>query len=234
MPQWLQIPLVLLYAYLIGSVSISYILGRLVKRIDLRQYGSGNLGGSNVWVHVGKPYIIPVGLFDLFIKAGSPVWIAGYVLGLSLWVQVAAGLMAVVGHNWSAFLRLRGGRGVAPAIGILAVLAQVELALFATVAVVGWRLSRSSALWVGISLLLLPVWTGLLMWSGLQSRPFPLLVLMLGLVAVTALKRLLSNPGTSAPTVPLRQLLLNRLLYDRDVPQREKWLYRKPDDSGAP
>ena len=45
---------IVLLAYLIGSIPMAYVMGRSLKRIDIRHYGSGNVGASNIWIHVGK------------------------------------------------------------------------------------------------------------------------------------------------------------------------------------
>ena len=62
--------LLYLYAYLIGSIPTAYVIGRLVKGIDIRQFGSGNVGGSNVYVHVGKWWTAALSIFEIFVKEG--------------------------------------------------------------------------------------------------------------------------------------------------------------------
>ena len=59
--------LVVLISYLIGSIPMAYLLGKLFKRIDIRDYGSGNVGASNVWVHVNKWVVGPLIAFDIFV-----------------------------------------------------------------------------------------------------------------------------------------------------------------------
>ena len=227
MPDELKTALILLYAYLVGSIPLAYIFGRLLKGIDIRQYGSGNVGASNAWVHVAKWVIFPLGLFDIFVKGSSPLWIARYVLGLGPEVQAAAGLLAVAGHNWSLYMRFSGGRGIGTAVGIMFALYPprfpLEVFAFTVVGVTGWLIFRSAALWVLISLALLPVW------SILWSRPLPVVLLMAGLMALSAIKRMTSNQGMpGAGEGSRKQLLLHRLLYDRDVTSRKEWVYREP------
>ena len=125
----LQIALVLLYAYLLGSVPTAWIVARLVKGIDLRKVGSGTIGASNVYYNVGRFWILPVGIFDLFVKGLTPVYLAR-ALGLEIEIQATAGLLAVVGHNWPVTLGFKGGRGVAPSVGALLALGRLELAFF--------------------------------------------------------------------------------------------------------
>jgi glycerol-3-phosphate acyltransferase PlsY len=217
MDESLKIALTLTYGYLLGSVSSTYLVGRLVKGIDLRQVGSGSLGASNVWQHVGKFWIFPVGIFDLFVKGVTPVLLARYLLDLGLGVQATAGLAAMAGHNWPIFLRFHGGRAVTSMVGVLGILAPVEMGLFVVVSVVGWGLTRSAAVWVLISLLLLPVW------SLALNRPEVIVKLMVGIVVVTVVKRLASN-SKSTSQVSTPRLLWNRLVYDRDVGDHDAWV----------
>ena len=217
----LKLALVIIHGYLVGSIPMAYVIGRVVKGIDLRQHGSGNVGAANVWYTVGKPWIFPLGAFDLFVKGPTPVWIARHVMDLSVEAQVAAGLMAIVGHNWPIFLGFRGGRGIAPMVGVLLALARLELTLFIVVSVSGWRLTNSSALWVLISILLLPIW------SLLLERPAAVVALMLSLIVITAVKRMTSNVSRNS-SVKWPQLMVNRLLFDRDIADHDAWVRRRP------
>ena len=69
-------------SYLLGSLPTAYLIGKLVKGVDIRNYGSGNVGGSNVLHHFGKRWSVPLELFDILVKGALPVWIGLYVLGL--------------------------------------------------------------------------------------------------------------------------------------------------------
>ena len=222
------IALLFLYAYFVGAIPTAYVLGRLVRRIDIRKYGSGNVGGSNVFYHVGKAWIVPLGAFELFAKGAGPIWIGHYVLGLGFdsYVLMGAGLVAVAGNNWSAYLRFTGGRGVAVAVGVMLALAWPVLALSAVVAVIGWLIFRSSGVVVFVSLLLMPVWAWVL------GKPTSVIVLTLGLIGLISLKRLLSNFTPLPAGAPLRSVLLNRLFRDRDIEVRKDWVSRKPQEAG--
>ena len=217
--------LVLLYAYLIGSVPSAYLVGRLVKGVDLRKVGSGTLGASNVFYNVGRFWIVPVGVFDIFVKGFSPVY-AARALGLPIEAQAAAGLLGVVGHNWPLFLGFKGGRGVAPTVGALLALGRLELALYIVIAVSGWRFTNSSAVWALAAFASLPL-------SALYfDRPRAVVLLMVGLLAVAIVKRLAGNERGEG--VPLPRLLTNRLLFDRDVADHAAWVRRNAADRDAP
>ena len=132
--------------------------------------------------------------------------------------QAAGGLLAVVGHNWPLFLGFKGGRGVAPTVGALLALGRLELALFIVIAVAGWRLTNSSAVWA------LAAFASLPLSAVLFGRHPAVVILMVGLFAVAVVKRLLGNERGEG--VPLPRLLLNRLLFDRDVRDHGSWVRR--------
>lgn len=212
------------YAYLVGAVPTAYIIGRLVKGIDIRQYGSGNVGGSNVFTSVGKGWIVPLGLFELFVKGGSPIWIGRYLLDMerSSLALIGLPLLAVIGNNWSAFLRFGGGRGVAVGIGALFALAYRELIVFAIVGIGLWAVFRSGGVAVWVALLLLPFW------SLLFGEPSAITWFCAGLLALVTLKRLLPSWTPLPAGMPWRETLFNRLVLDRDVARRDEWLARRP------
>ena len=108
-----------LCGYLIGSFPTAYILGRIIKGIDIRQHGSGNMGATNVFRVLGKGPGIIVLCIDI-IKGVLPVVIVADVLELNmLWQYIFLGLVAVCGHNWTIFLKFKGGKGVATSLGVL-------------------------------------------------------------------------------------------------------------------
>ena len=107
-------------AYLVGSIPSGLILGKLFWHTDLRNYGSHNIGATNAWRTLGKVPGIIVFLAD------SLKGQAGVLLGLSLvgtpLAAVIGGLLAIIGHSFSIFLRFRGGKGVATSLGVLTML----------------------------------------------------------------------------------------------------------------
>ncbi len=219
MDEPLKVTLVLAYSYLVGSVPLAYAIGRMVKGVDLRKVGSGTVGASNVWHNVGRWWIFPLGIFDLFVKGLTPITLARNGLDLSLEIQAAAGLMVLLGHNWPIFLKFHGGRGIAPMVGVFLAMARIELTLFIVISVAGWRLTNSAALWVLLSLLLLP------MWSVLWGRPTAIVWLMAGTVGLAIAKRLTSNSLRGGSVGTLR-LLWTRLVFDRDIAEHDAWMRR--------
>ena len=126
--------LLLLTGYLIGSISFTYFVTRLVKGIDIRTVGSGNAGGRNVMIHIGLGWGILAGGLDVG-KGALAAWL-GLALGGNATMGVLAGLMAVLGHNYPFYLGFRGGKGVGASLGALLVLMPVETLIGAAVLVV--------------------------------------------------------------------------------------------------
>lgn len=108
-----------LLSYLIGSIPTAYIFGRLYKGIDIRQYGSGNVGATNVFRVLGKIPGIIVLLIDI-LKGVVPVVFVANALQLHQTLDyILLSLAAVVGHNWTVFLNFKGGKGIATSLGVL-------------------------------------------------------------------------------------------------------------------
>ena len=221
----IEFVLLLLAAYLLGSVPAAYLVTKLSRGIDIRQYGSGNVGAANVLAVVSKKWTIPVTIFDIG-KGALTVWVA-QLLGLGAAQQVIVGIVTVIGHNWPIFLRFRGGRGVFTLLGVITMLSP-KLGL--TVLVMSYLLAplRQLALGVFLALVSLPIFSWLLSQPlGIEER----LPVTLGFVALSlmGLSRRLVTPRTSlTASVSRRQLFINRLLFDRDIRDREAWIHRAP------
>ena len=211
-------------SYLVGAVPAAYIIGKTVKGVDLRGYGSGNMGSTNVFHHVGRKWAVSLGVLEILVKGALPVWIALYVLGWdrSSAVLIGPPLLAVAGHNWSIFIKFQGGRGLAVGTGALLGLSPILLVAFAVVSIGGWSVTRSSGVWVLIALALLPFW------SFIAREPATITFFSLGLVLLTVLKRLLSNWTPLPEGLPKAKVLFNRLFRDRDVDDKADWVRRVP------
>ena len=104
-------------SYLAGGIPSGYLIARKLKGIDIREYGSGNPGAANVYRVVGFGAGWATMVFDA-LKGYLPVLLAGRVYPDSLWPAIACGGLAIVGHVWTPFLGLRGGKGVATSSGV--------------------------------------------------------------------------------------------------------------------
>ena len=111
-------PAWLVASYLLGAVPTSYIAGRLLRGIDLREHGSKNLGATNLYRVLGWRVAVPVGLFDM-AKGLIPVLLFAPRVSSSQTFALVCGLTAMVGHVFSVFVGFKGGKGVATAAGVM-------------------------------------------------------------------------------------------------------------------
>jgi acyl phosphate:glycerol-3-phosphate acyltransferase len=116
-------------AYFIGAISFGYVIVRIAKGVDIRKYGSGSTGTTNVLRTAGLPAAALTVAGD-FLK-GVFVVVVARLLKLPDISIVLAGFAVVAGHNWPVFLRFKGGRGVATGFGVsLGLTWQISTALF--------------------------------------------------------------------------------------------------------
>lgn len=121
--------LVILTSYLIGSIPNGLIIGQSFYKVDLRQFGSKNIGATNAFRTLGPWPAFWVFLTDA-LKGVAGVLIGQY-LGHTALAELAGGIAAIAGHNWSAFLKFKGGRGVATGLGVIAIIVpKVTLIVF--------------------------------------------------------------------------------------------------------
>jgi len=147
-----QFVAVVIMGYLLGSIPCGVLVGKHKAGVDVRQYGSGMMGATNVLRTVGGKAATAVVGLDL-AKGALAVVFAGLIVGESYMVvgnlgfgklvaQVMAALAAVAGHNWSVFLKFKGGRGVATFFGGLIALCPVVGVFGGEVLIIGAGLSR--------------------------------------------------------------------------------------------
>jgi glycerol-3-phosphate acyltransferase PlsY len=135
-------------SYLIGSIPTAYIFGRLIKGIDIRKFGSGNVGATNALRVLGKGPGILVLFLDI-VKGILPVYfLADFViLRTSIlsdeFLRIIFGFCCISGHNWTVFLRFKGGKGVATSLGVL-------IGLSLKIAGVAWILGLAVLVWLSI------------------------------------------------------------------------------------
>ena len=132
--------LVLGAAYLLGSTPSSYLVVRWMTGRDIRDIGSGNPGTMNVLDHVGLLPAVLVGAGD--IGKGVAAVLLAYLAGLGDGAAVFAALLVVAGHDWSIFLRLGGGNGTGPTVGVLLALLPVATLISTVVAFLVWAGGR--------------------------------------------------------------------------------------------
>ena len=222
--------LLVLGGYLLGSVPTAYLITQWRRGIDIRKYGSGNVGASNVSATVSKSWSIPVTVFDMS-KGLLVVWIA-QLLGLGITQQIAVGLAAIIGHNWSVFLRFSGGRGIFTTLGIILILTP-KLGLLTLVLTYLFAPFRQIPLGVSAALLSLPI----LSWFfgqpfGIEER-LPITLGYLAIFLIAMLRRLTVPRTRFTAEVPTAELIINRLLFDRDIRDRKTWISQSPSEASS-
>jgi glycerol-3-phosphate acyltransferase PlsY len=209
-------------AYMWGSVSPSYIVTRWIKGIDLRQYGSANVGASNAGEQLGRAWMIGTGSLD-FLKGMLPTALS-QIAGFDLLTVVLVGLATEIGHDWSMFLGWRGGRGVSVMVSLLFVW-DLRVAFALLVLIGAGAIFKQSALFSAIALLLI---APIVSWLG---NPIEIILACLGITLIAFIKRLEANhlplPQNAQEK---RTVLWRRFWLDRDVSQKQNWEKRKQID----
>lgn len=129
-------------AYLLGSLPSGYLVAR-AKGIDIRSVGSGNIGATNVFRALGKKLGILVLVLDGLKGYAACVWLCDLLIprfaGADYWgleIRVTAGVAALLGHNYTCWLRFKGGKGIATSAGVLAALVPWSLLIILSVWIV--------------------------------------------------------------------------------------------------
>ena len=129
---------IIILSYLVGSIPTSIIVTKLAKGIDIRNYGSGNAGGTNVMRVLGWKHGLLVIILDALKGVLAVVVVARLHYGSMPFnnatpfddftlVQIIAGISAVIGHIWTVFAGFRGGKGIATALGMLLMITTVDM-----------------------------------------------------------------------------------------------------------
>jgi len=129
------------FAYVLGSVPVAYILGKRLYGRDITQVGSRNVGTVNAWREFGWR----AGVAVLILDTGKGVLVMTLILALegSEWVAFAAAMAVTIGHNFSIFLRLKGGKGAAVVFGLSLVILPVLTLLAIAIVLTVYPLTRS-------------------------------------------------------------------------------------------
>jgi glycerol-3-phosphate acyltransferase PlsY len=213
-------------AYLLGSVPMSYLAGKS-RGIDLRKHGTQQVGGGNLWRTTSRKLGLAVGIYDLLKGMGMVA--IGWWQGLDAGQQLVVGLATMVGHNWPLFLKFHGGRGISTLLGIVIILPLLnDISLWPSIIAAGFValmtiMFRSSPLPVLISVTSLPVT------SWIFGAEEPVIMAYLATFLVVVIKRLTAQASPESATIGTGRLLMNRLIWDRDIADRTAWVRRKLD-----
>lgn len=208
-------------AYLVGSIPTSYLVGRWVGGVDIRQHGSGNVGASNLTSQVGAKWAAPVVVFDVFVKGSLPVFlVSSRYLDLGVGTEAVVAIASILGHNWSIFAKFQGGRGMATVLGATLALDFPLLIVYGSVPALGVLFTpwKDSAVWWLIAVIMMPIWAALL------NLPIEIVWFAAAFAVITATKRMTSNSlRDSSGSISVR-LLMTRVVFDRDISNREEWI----------
>ncbi|HSR45509.1 MAG TPA: glycerol-3-phosphate acyltransferase [Acidimicrobiia bacterium] len=200
--------------YLAGAIPFANLIARATKGVDLREVGTGTVSGTGLFYETGLKPLLAAGILDVAKGTVGPL-LAGKDRPA---LAAAAGGAAVVGHNWSLFLRGAGGRGISPAMGAMLVNGwQGSLVLLAGIA--GGRAVRLTS--VGAFLAYLGLVPALKATRGRDGA-----IAAAAVVAPMLLKRLAGN--RPPPDSRRSETLLLRLIFDQDTLPSIHWNRRRP------
>jgi len=128
----METALIIISCYLLGSVPFGYIVGKLFKKVDIREFGSGNIGTTNAFRILGPPLASLVLIGDVG-KGIFSVYLVKYLNMDSSLISAIAGLAVICGHDWSLFLGFKGGKGIATTFGVVFALNPIISVLAVTV-----------------------------------------------------------------------------------------------------
>ena len=222
--------LLILGAYLLGSVPAAYLAVKWSRGIDIRREGTGTVGAANVLRLAPKWLAIPVTIFDIG-KGALTVWVA-QLLGLGAAEQVTVGVITVIGHNWPIFLRFQGGRGVFTTLGVILMLSPI-IGLIMLVLAYSFAPFRKLSLGVLIALVSLPILSWFLSQTLVIEERLTITLGYVAILVIAVLKRLTAPRTSVTASVSTGQLLVNRLLFDRDIRDREAWIHQTRLQAGS-
>jgi glycerol-3-phosphate acyltransferase PlsY len=222
--------LLVIGAYLLGSVPAAYLAIKWSRGIDIRRVGTGKVGAANVLNAGPKWLAIPVAIFD--IGKGALVVFIAKQIGLSALQQATVGLFAIVGHDWPVYLSFKsGGRGVFVSLGVIAMLSW-KMGLIALIFPYLLAPIKQVSLGVFLVFVSLPFLSYFLTGPlGVEDRA----AITLGFIVLSTialLKRMVARRTELSKNLPLAKVVFYRLLFDRDIADRQLWNARAIRNQG--
>jgi acyl phosphate:glycerol-3-phosphate acyltransferase len=177
-------PVLVILSYLLGSIPTAYIAGRVVKGVDIRRVGDGNVGAANTFREISPGAGWLVMIAD--ISKGALAAVATLVLTSQTWALLA-GISVLIGHILPIYIGFRGGRGEATAAGVLLVLFPLPMLALTVIASLPFLIVRNTMI-LG-AMLFAPLW--LILW--LKDYPAPLVVYSILLPVIVGLAHLITT-----------------------------------------
>ena len=171
--------LVIMGCYLLGSIPFGYIVGKVFKKVDIREFGSGNIGATNVLRILG-PSLASFAVIGDIGKGILSIYLVRFFNIDNLLIFTIAGLAVICGHDWSLFLGFKGGKGIATTLGVVLALNPI----IAILAVIVWviviiltRYASLSSIFAVISILVFTI----LLKQPYEYIMFSTIVMILGI-----------------------------------------------------
>jgi acyl phosphate:glycerol-3-phosphate acyltransferase len=146
--------------YFLGSFPTAYLLVKRKSRLDLRTIGGGNVGARNTYDVTGSKALGSIVLVTDLIKGFISVWLCSFIFGKEFWIMSVAGISAIVGHNYSVWIRFKGGRGLATSAGICLLLGWI----FIPVWIILWFTFNSTMKNIHIANILASIFASIAIW----------------------------------------------------------------------
>lgn len=154
------------FSYLFGNISLAYVVTKIKLGKDIRSFGSGNAGTTNVLRVLGKKYAVAVLVGDV-LKGVIPVVITSLFTD-NLWIVTLSGFAAILGHNWPVIMGFRGGKGIATSIGVFLAYDPVVASICIGIGVALIALTRYVSLGSIVGMILLPIVSALFHGFGIE------------------------------------------------------------------
>jgi len=177
----------IILGYIIGSIPSAYIIGRLMGKIDVRQEGDGRISAAAVHRKLGVVPFVLVVIMD--VGAGVLAVLIAKMLTESLIAVLIAGFASVVGHNWSVFLKFKGGLGATTIYGVLVSLVWWQLLATAAIAFILFLIMKRKKSGLSTAILIIGLSVILLAQYLFQGMPFILVIYPFILILLMVLKR---------------------------------------------
>jgi len=185
--------------YLLGSIPSAYLMARLRKGVDIREFGVGNVGATNIFRHIGIWEGIVVGVAD--VAKGAVAILAAEVLGVSEFWWLGAGFAALLGHNFSIFLGLKGGKGSGTAIGIFLLLVPKEMGVALGIMVLTILITRNLVFALGVGFVFVPLLIWIFSGSVVLVTYSLILISSIGLTSLLTISKVGLGRGASSGTL---------------------------------
>ena len=219
----------ILIAYFWGGIPTAYILGKRMFGLNILHVGSGNSGATNLMFQTNFFVGILGGAIDVFIKGVFPVLFIKYLVPGNDLLHYMFGIFLLIGHNWSPYIKFRGGRGIAIFMGILFALGWMEAVLVLIFIqglnyLVSFTINKNyfePSFWIII-------WFGYLFFTlFFYNYEIDVKFFISISVLVILIKRITANFEPLPKNITFYRSLIFRLFLDRDILKKNLWVGRK-------